>query len=75
MYFMSDTKTIYGNSVSAIQKSSYHKSEHKQVCSKDKREVKYAPKFKSDKTWSIYPSKLEKIEKRVELTSYKGVGG
>lgn len=67
MSFMSDSESIYGKSVSTLQKLNYCRLEHKQVRSKDKREVRYAPKLKTTDVWSISASKLEIMGKRVAL--------
>ena len=67
MSLYSDEGTIYGNSVSLSQGSSYRRVGDEVVCSRERRENKYAPKLKSDRGWTVSSSQLKIMGKRVVL--------
>lgn len=69
MSLYSDEGTIYGNSVSLSQGSSYRRVGHEVVCSRERRENKYAPKLKADRGWTVSSSQLKIMGKRVVLKS------
>ena len=67
MSFISDSKKIFGKSVSMLNPDEYRVLEHKLILVPEKREAKKEPKFKKNDFWLVSSSQLKTMNKRVAL--------